>query len=160
MTEKIEIRHTIEETCEFVTIDMASNERIVETGDSVRFLPGLKMSPGKTISISDPRLWDIDDPHLYHLKSEVLVDGNVTDTVITRFGLREINLTTDEGFFLNGRKVKLSGVCQHHDLGALGAAVSKGAMRRQLNILRAMGVNAIRTAHNPPHVLIQQLYAG
>jgi len=109
------------------------------------------------LNLKTTHLWDIDDPYLYHLKSELLVDGNVTDTVITRFGLREIKLTPDEGFFLNGRRVKLNGVCQHHDLGALGAAVNKGAMRRQLNILRAMGINAIRTAHNPPAQLFMEL---
>jgi len=130
---------------------------IIETGDSVSILPGLKMSLSKPIPISNPRLWDIDDPYLYHLKSELLVDGNIMDTVTTRFGFREIKLTTDEGFFLNGRRVKLNGVCQHHDLGALGAAVNKGAMLRQLNILRAMGVNAIRTAHNPPAQAFMEL---
>jgi len=107
--------------------------------------------------ISNPRVWDIDDPYLYYLKSELIIDGEATDTVISRFGLREIRFDTDEGFFLNGRKVKLNGVCQHHDLGALGAAFSKDAARRQLNILRGMGVNAVRTAHNPPSQAFMEL---
>jgi len=133
---------------------------IVEIDDSVKKVKRSKMglfTHGITIPISNPRLWDKDDPHLYHLKSELLVNGNVMDRIITRFGLREIELTTDKGFFLNGRRVKLNGVCQHHDLGALGAAVNKGAMRRQLNILRDMGVNAIRTAHNPPAQAFMEL---
>ena len=110
-----------------------------------------------SITISDARVWDIDDPHLYFLKSELLIDGKVSDTVISRFGLREIRFDTDEGFFLNGRRVKLNGVCQHHDLGALGAAFDRDAARRQLNILRGMGVNAIRTAHNPPAQAFMEL---
>ena len=109
------------------------------------------------MTIPDARLWDINDPHLYHLKSELLVGGSVSDTVISRFGIRETEFKPDEGFFLNGRRVKLNGVCQHHDLGALGAAFNRDAMQRQLNILRGMGVNAIRTAHNPPSVSFMEL---
>ena len=110
-----------------------------------------------SLEIKNAKLWDIECPNLYHLKSELLLGGNVVDTVITRFGLREIEFSPDEGFFLNGRRVKLNGVCQHHDLGALGAAVSIGATRRQLEILRGMGVNAIRTAHNPPSQVFMEL---
>jgi len=94
--------------------------------------------------------WDITNPCLYILKSELLVEGSVTDTVETRFGFRTTKFTKDSGFFLNGNHVKIKGVCQHHDLGSLGAAFYKDAARRQLDILRKMGVNAIRTAHNPP----------
>jgi len=109
------------------------------------------------MDITEAQLWDIDSPFLYHLKSELLVEGCVSDVVITRFGLREIEFTPDKGFFLNGRSLKIQGVCQHHDLGALGAAVSRDALRRQLNILRNMGVNAIRTAHNPPAQSLMEL---
>ena len=101
--------------------------------------------------------WDIDDPKLYTLRSELIVDGHVEDSVDTRFGFRRIEFTPDRGFFLNGRPVKLKGVCLHHDLGALGAAFSKDAARRQLEIMRAMGVNAIRTAHNPPAAAFMDL---
>lgn len=94
--------------------------------------------------------WDVDNPRLYTLRSELLVDGAVTDTEHTRFGFREIRFDSDEGFFLNRRHLKLRGVCLHHDLGALGAAVHPEAIRRQLTLLRGMGANALRTAHNPP----------
>jgi beta-galactosidase len=107
--------------------------------------------------IDNPLLWDIDAPNLYHLKTELIIGGAVVDSEITRFGLRETAFTTDKGFFLNGRRVKLNGVCMHHDLGALGAAFDKGAARRQLEILRGMGVNAIRTAHNPPAAAFMEL---
>jgi len=101
--------------------------------------------------------WDIDNPHLYTLRSELSVKGEVVDVVFTRFGFREIEFTTDRGFFLNGRHVKLKGVCMHHDLGALGAATHKEAIRRQFDILREMGVNALRTAHNPPSAAFMEL---
>lgn len=94
--------------------------------------------------------WDIDNPQLYTLQSELLVDGIPTDVEYTRFGFRTIDYTTDQGFFLNGSPVKLKGVCLHHDLGSLGSAVHPDAIRRQLTLLRCMGVNALRTAHNPP----------
>lgn len=94
--------------------------------------------------------WDIENPHLYVMRSELIVDGVVTDTEDTRFGFRTIDFTSNKGFFLNGRHVKLNGVCLHHDLGALGSAVYPDAIKRQLGLLKRMGVNAIRTAHNPP----------
>jgi beta-galactosidase len=94
--------------------------------------------------------WDVDNPHIYTLRSELIVDGRVEDVEETRFGFRTIEFTPDRGFFLNGRHIKLNGVCLHHDLGALGAAVHPDAIRRQLTLLKGMGVNAIRTAHNPP----------
>ena len=101
--------------------------------------------------------WDIDDPYLYTLHSELWVDGVVTDRVETRFGFREIRFDPNEGFFLNGRHVKLRGVCLHGDLGMLGGAIHQDALRRQLVLMRRMGVNAIRTAHNPPAAALMQL---
>lgn len=101
--------------------------------------------------------WDINNPHLYTLRSELVVDGYVMDTVDTRFGFRTIEFTTDNGFYLNGRQLKLNGVCLHHDLGALGAAVYPDAIIRQLKLLREMGVNAIRTSHNPPAKVFMEL---
>jgi len=113
--------------------------------------------PDSSLFAKSPNIWDIDHPHCYTLKSELLQNGKVVDTAHTRFGFREIEYTTDDGFFLNGRRVLLNGVCQHHDLGALGAAVHKDALRRQLLILKDMGVNAIRTAHNPPAQVFMEL---
>ncbi|MDR2590621.1 MAG: DUF4982 domain-containing protein, partial [Oscillospiraceae bacterium] len=94
--------------------------------------------------------WDIDNPKLYTLRSELIIAGKTVDTVDNRIGFRTTEFTTDKGFFLNGRNIKLNGVCMHHDLCSLGAAFYKDAARRQLDIMRGMGVNAIRTAHNPP----------
>jgi len=110
-----------------------------------------------SLTVKNPLIWDIDHPNLYTLKSELAVRNKVIDTETQRFGFREIDFAPDKGFILNGRKVKLHGVCQHHDLGALGAAVNKTAVKRQLKILREMGVNAIRTSHNMPAVELMEL---
>ncbi|OUP49878.1 Ig-like domain-containing protein [Lachnoclostridium sp. An181] len=96
-----------------------------------------------------PELWDTEDPNLYSAKTEVLVDGNVVDTYDTTFGFRWITMDPNEGFFLNGKYMKLHGMCMHHDQGALGAIENKRAVERQMEKLIEMGVNAIRVTHNP-----------
>lgn len=101
--------------------------------------------------IPDVQLWDLEAPNLYTANISLLDEnGAVQDTVSVRFGARKTNFTADGGFWLNDRQVKMNGVCSHHDLGSLGAAFNTAAMKRQLRILRDMGVNAIRTSHNPP----------
>ena len=104
------------------------------------------------IAITDPRLWDIDNPYTYTLVTELIdVDGeNVIDSESCKVGFREIEFDPNEGFLINGRHLKLNGVCMHHDLGALGSAVNEAALRRQFTKLKEMGVNAIRTSHNMP----------
>ena len=102
------------------------------------------------LRVRHPLRWSVDSPHLYTLKSEVLVDGEVVDAVTTRTGFREFRFDAATGFWLNGRNLKINGVCLHHDLGCLGAAVNEDAIRRQLVKLKAMGCNAIRCSHNPP----------
>ncbi|MAT70141.1 MAG: hypothetical protein CMJ58_11545 [Planctomycetaceae bacterium] len=100
--------------------------------------------------IANPKLWDIGDGQLYTLRTKVLVDGEAVDSGEETFGLRWFELTADDGFHLNGRRVQLYGVNLHHDQGPLGAAFYPRAMERQLEIMREMGVNAIRTSHNAP----------
>lgn len=102
------------------------------------------------ITVSKPLLWSIETPHLYHLISNVYVGKELVDTHKTRFGFRSIRFDKTKGFFLNDKPVKLKGVCLHHDLGPLGAAVNTRAIERQLEIMKEMGCNAIRTSHNPP----------
>lgn len=103
------------------------------------------------VRISRPHLWDVDDPYLYTLVTEVSgLDGVLLDRVETKTGLRHFFFSPENGFSLNDRPLKINGVCMHHDLGCLGAAVNRNAIRRQLEILKGMGCNAIRTSHNPP----------
>ena len=103
--------------------------------------------------IPSPHFWDVDDPYLYTLKVSINAPGEKgtdTDSDEVKFGIRDISFEPDKGFLLNGRKVKLNGVCEHHDLGCLGAAFNKCAMRRKFKMLQSMGVNALRTSHNMP----------
>ncbi len=103
-----------------------------------------------TAHIDRPKRWDVLSPNRYLARTEVIVDGQVMDTYHTPFGIRTIEFTARRGFLLNGRKVEIKGVCNHHDLGSLGAAFNKSALKRQLDILQEMGCNSVRTSHNPP----------
>jgi beta-galactosidase len=103
-----------------------------------------------SVVIANPQRWDITSPKLYTAKTIVRQGKRIVDTDTTTFGIREFKFTADDGFHLNGRRVQLYGVCLHHDQGALGGAFYTRAMERQLEIMRDMGVNAIRTSHNPP----------
>lgn len=104
----------------------------------------------QTLKVTHPHLWNIGDGYLYTVKSELLVGGKVMDTETTKTGFRDIKFDAQKGFFLNGKNMKINGVCEHHDFGCLGAVVNEDAMHRKLTILRDMGVNAIRSSHNPP----------
>ena len=103
-----------------------------------------------SIPVPEPHRWDMENPYMYKLVSEVMDGGKSVDRYETPFGIRTIAYDKQKGFLLNGRAVKLQGVCDHHDLGALGAAVNRRATERQLEILKGAGVNAMRTSHNPP----------
>lgn len=100
--------------------------------------------------VDAPRLWSPETPYLYKAVSKIYVDGLQTDEYTTRFGIRSIELVADKGLFLNGQHRKFQGVCNHHDLGPLGAAINVAALRRQLTLLKDMGCDAIRTSHNMP----------
>lgn len=98
--------------------------------------------------VKSPRCWDVEHPHLYILKTELWKDGEIIQEEYSQIGFRSIAFDPEQGFLLNGRKVKLNGVCEHHDLGALGAAFHRAAMARKFRILKEMGVNALRGTHN------------
>lgn len=100
--------------------------------------------------VKEPKLWSPEHPYLYKALTRILVDGVVTDEYETRFGIRSIEFIPEKGFYLNGEHRKFKGVCNHHDLGPLGAAVSVPALRHQLTILKNMGCDAVRTSHNTP----------
>ncbi len=104
----------------------------------------------QTLIVENPTRWDIDDPQLYTAVSRIRKEARTLDSYKTPFGIRTIEFDAKRGFLLNGRHRKLNGVCLHHDLGPLGAAVNRRATERQLEIMKAMGCNAIRTSHNPP----------
>lgn len=104
----------------------------------------------QNFTISNPMLWDIVSPNLYKAVSTIILNHQIVDVYETSFGIRSIAFDNNKGFVLNGRQTKIKGVCNHHDLGPLGAAVNYRAVERQLQLLKEMGCNAIRTSHNPP----------
>ena len=102
------------------------------------------------IRVTRPKLWNLQRPNLYAAVTTIEHDGKLLDRYETVFGIRTIKFDPLTGFTLNGERIKINGVCDHHDLGPLGAAINTRALERQIEILKEMGVNAIRTSHNPP----------
>lgn len=100
--------------------------------------------------VDNPSVWSPDTPSLYRAESVISRDGETLDRYTTVFGIRTVKVVPNEGFFLNGEKIKFKGVCNHHDLGPLGAALNKSAIIYRVNMLKSMGCNAIRTSHNMP----------
>ncbi|MCP1135803.1 DUF4982 domain-containing protein [Paenibacillus polysaccharolyticus] len=115
----------------------------------------IQFTNSQQLNVLNPNLWSPDKPHLYDLVTELrLISGEqheeLIESVPQRIGFKQVRLDASEGFYLNGVKMKLNGVCEHHDLGALGSAFNVAALRRRFVLLKNMGVNAIRTAHNMP----------
>ena len=102
------------------------------------------------MKVRRPVLWSVENPYLYKVRTQVLVGGKVVDEVETMTGFRDFRFDAKTGFWLNGKNFKLNGVCEHHDFGCLGAALNEDALHRKLSKLKAMGVNSIRSSHNPP----------
>ncbi|MDE5867109.1 MAG: DUF4982 domain-containing protein, partial [Lachnospiraceae bacterium] len=129
---------------EFSLWDKNGNEVNLEPTDEVVD----KSVVVKNYLVKDVELWDVDSPVLYTLKTELMINNEVIQKEEDRIGFKHVEYDAQKGFFLNGRHMKLNGVCEHHDLGALGAAFNKSAMRRKYRILKEMGVNAVRSSHN------------
>ena len=104
----------------------------------------------QSFTISNPVLWSIENPYLYKLVTTLKKDGRIIDEYETQVGIRFFEFNKDKGFILNGKPLKINGVCNHHDLGCLGSAVNSRAIERQLQLLKEMGCNGIRCSHNPP----------
>ncbi len=128
-----------------------SAEPVAESVTSTAILPALADHKFRfDIIVPDPQLWNLEDPRLYRSVVTVTQDNLLSDVYGDNFGFRVLEFTPRDGFYLNGKRVQIQGVCNHHDLGALGAAFNTRAAERQLEILKEMGCNAIRTSHNPP----------
>lgn len=115
-----------------------------------RLAAGQRRPLALTLDVARPQLWDLDSPKLYSVRNRIAVAGKAVDETLTPFGIRTAVFDADKGFFLNGKSLKLKGVCIHHDAGSLGAAVPLAVLERRLRALQELGVNAIRTSHNPP----------
>lgn len=132
-----------------VTTEIISPEgRVVASNNAPFTVNGQKHF--QNFLISQPELWSPENPQLYTARTQIEKNGIVVDCYDTRFGIRKLEYIPEQGFYLNGKPTKFKGVCNHHDLGPLGAAVNKSALRHQVEILKNMGANAIRTSHNMP----------
>lgn len=127
-----------------------NNKEVANTNSIVQTKQNTTVEAVQTLSVETPMLWDLDKPNLYTAMTSIKFGDRVLDTYKTTFGIRTIAYGADFGFKLNDKKTRFKGVCLHHDLGPLGTAVNKRATERQLEIMQEMGVNAIRTSHNPP----------
>ena len=136
-------------TLETTVLDPHGKE-VGKTRSEKRLAPGGGAEFRQSLKIAAPELWSVLQPSLYRAVSRVYVDGKAGDRYETRFGIRDFKFDVAKGFFLNGEPLKIRGVCNHHDLGALGTAFNRRAAERQLQILKEMGCNGIRTSHNPP----------
>ena len=129
-----------------VTADVESQGKAYKVRNQVFDAQGREVG----LKVRRPHLWSVDDPYIYKVRTQVLVGGKVVDEVWTNTGFRSFRFDAKTGFWLNGKNMKLNGVCEHHDFGCLGAVVNEDAMHRKLVRLKEMGVNAIRSSHNPP----------
>ena len=145
--QKAEVRHTLK--------DFDGNE--VASVVSECLSQAQTATHTQLMNVYMPKIWNIGQGNLYQMTSELIIEGKVIDEIEQNIGFKTMALDPNEGFFLNGRHLVIKGVCQHHDLGALGAAVNKEALKRQFETLQEMGVNAIRTAHNMPDPLVMEL---
>lgn len=140
-----------------VSRDMVQSAQDIEHFGPKREDIGVEAVLSQSMVIDNPRLWSLENPYLYTVRTEVLVDGLVSDDDEVSMGIRTIEFTPDKGFFLNGVYTKIKGVCLHHDGGAMGAACPDRTKERQIQILKEMGCNAIRTSHNPPSPVLLDL---
>ncbi len=127
-------------------VPIVRNTLIDPNGKIVGKSSGLK----SVINVSKPMLWSCETPNIYKVRTKVVINNIVVDTYETTTGFRDFKFDSQTGFWLNGKNFKLNGVCEHHDFGCLGAALNEDAMHRKLTKLKAMGVNSIRSSHNPP----------
>ena len=130
------------------TIVDNSGKEVTSQTQSGKATPDSKITLNTNIKVRSPKLWDLQHPNLYQLVTKVYNGKELKDSFTTPFGIRTIAFRADSGFFLNGNNVKILGVCNHHDLGCLGAALNDRALQRQLELLKTMGCNGIRCSHN------------
>mgnify|MGYP000862277524 FL=1 len=128
----------------------AGNKRVAATETDQVEVPSTGTAVTQELTVRTPHLWSVDDPALYRVVTTVRSGQLLADTYETVTGIRTFEFDREKGFILNGEPVTIKGVCNHHDLGCLGAAVNTRALERQLEILKEMGCNGIRTSHNPP----------
>ncbi len=147
----VRVETTVENTSkEPATLTVHQHIGKSEAGPAtVTVAPGAKETVVQELTLANPKLWSCENPHLYELETEVREGDKTIDSKVTNIGVRTIEWKSD-GFYLNGKRVQLNGVCEHHDLGPLGSAFYERGFERKIEILKEMGCNSIRTTHNTP----------
>ena len=134
---------------EFSIVD-AQGQQVAKTIQVISSKAKQTAKVSAELSLKNPRRWDINDPYRYQVITKIIDNGELIDSDTQPLGVRTLEFKADDGFWLNGRRVEIQGVCLHHDNGPMGAVANTRAIERKLEIMQAMGVNAVRTSHNPP----------
>ncbi|WP_291103750.1 MULTISPECIES: beta-galactosidase GalB [unclassified Flavobacterium] len=143
-------QYAISKKATIITSLYKNNKKITSVNRKINIGANATQTLKQETVVSNPIVWSIEKPELYTAVTEISIDDKIIDQYKTNFGIRNFKFDVDKGFILNGKHVKIKGVCLHHDLGPLGSAINTRAIERQLEILKGMGVNGIRTSHNPP----------
>ncbi|WP_369699890.1 glycoside hydrolase family 2 TIM barrel-domain containing protein [Flavobacterium sp. AED] len=146
----IKNQYTASKSASIITTIFKNDTKVISVTQNISIAANTNQVLNQDILINNPILWSIEKPELYTAVTIISIDNTIIDQYKTNFGIRSFKFDVDKGFILNGKQVKIKGVCLHHDLGPLGSAINTRAIERQLEILKNMGVNGIRTSHNPP----------
>lgn len=133
-----------------ITTIYSNGKKITTVNQKISINANATQTIKQEATVNNPILWTVEKPELYTAVTEISLDGKIVEEYKTNFGIRSFKFDLNKGFILNGKQVKIKGVCLHHDLGPLGSAINTRAIERQLQIMKDMGVNGIRTSHNPP----------
>jgi len=127
-----------------------ANKAVATASSTLNAKANATTETSQQTKVTSPQLWSIQNPYLYKAVTQVTSDNKNVDEYTTNIGIRYFRFDVEKGFFLNDKPAKIIGVCDHHDLGCLGTAINTRALQRQLEMLKSMGINGIRTSHNPP----------
>ena len=146
----IQNQNSVSKKATVTTTIFKEDTKVTTVTQNITIGANAKQTIKQAAEVETPILWSVEKPELYTVVTEIAVDDQIVDQYNTNFGIRDFKFDLNKGFILNGKQVKIKGVCMHHDLGPLGSAINTRAIERQLEILKEMGVNGIRTSHNPP----------
>ncbi|WP_348798063.1 glycoside hydrolase family 2 TIM barrel-domain containing protein [Flavobacterium adhaerens] len=146
----IENQYSVSKNAVVTTTIFKEETKVTSVTQNIAIAANANQVIKQEAQVESPVLWSVENPELYTAVTEISVDDKLVDQYKTNFGIRDFKFDLKKGFILNGKQVKIKGVCLHHDLGALGSAINTRAIERQLEIMKEMGVNGIRTSHNPP----------
>ncbi|MBU2881732.1 DUF4982 domain-containing protein [Psychrosphaera sp. B3R10] len=140
-----------DQNVEVITEIVTTEGKVITRANKAIAIAGKsELNVSHKLDISKPRLWDINDPYRYRVVTKIMRNGAIIEQESEPLGVRQIEYKANDGFWLNGRRVQIQGVCLHHDNGPLGASVNTRAIERKFEIMQEMGANSVRTSHNPP----------